>query len=703
MRCDSGYGLRSSYRLVTDLRPRGDQPQAIKALVEGLDAGLREQVLVGVTGSGKTFTVAQVIAQWGKPALVISHNKTLAAQLYSELKELFPENAAEYFVSYYDYYQPEAYIPHTDTYIEKDVSINDDLDRLRLRAACSLLSREDTIVVSSVSCIYGLGSPEDWQGMLVQVRKTQTIERDTFLAALVGIQYERVEGELKRGTFRVRGGRVDLFPSYGENPHRIEIKDDRVQSITLLDSVHFLPIRELDKLAVHPAKHFVTPSERLEKALQSIEEELVGCVKELIRKGKDLEAKRLESRTRYDLEMLRELGYCPGVENYSRHLSGRAPGSKPYTLLDYFPKGFLTVIDESHQTIPQLRGMYHGDLSRKKVLVEHGFRLPSAIDNRPLRFEEFDGTVEQIIYLSATPGPYEMRRAQKIVEQIIRPTGLTDPEIEVRPTEGQIDDLIAEIKARAKKKERTLVTTLTKRMAEDLSRFLKEVGIKAHYLHSEFDAFERVEILRDLRLQKYDCLVGINLLREGLDLPEVSLVAVLDADKEGFLRSAVSLIQIAGRAARHLHGKVLMYADKVTDSMRQTTEETARRRKIQQEYNEKEGVTPTSIQKEIRAGIEQYRRAEEFVSEVVGEEKAEHDLKSYLAHLKERMELAARSLDFELAARLRDRIRTLEEEKGIHLLTPNSQVSYNPSPEKILSEGRRRETGRTKKNKWTRR
>jgi len=695
--------LSTSFKLVSNLKPKGDQPQAIVGLVKGLEAGLREQVLVGVTGSGKTFTMAQVIAKWGRPALVISHNKTLAAQLYSELKEFFPENAVEYFVSYYDYYQPEAYIPHTDTYIEKDASINDDLDRLRLRTTSSILSREDVVVVSSVSCIYGLGSPEDWQGMLVQIEKGQALERDQFLSALIGIQYERVEGELKRGAFRVRGGRIDLFPAYGENPHRIEIEDDRVQSIELLEARHFNPLKNLDKLAIYPAKHFVTSSDRLGQAIQAIREELAGRVKELIAQGKDLEAKRLESRTRYDLEMLREVGYCSGIENYSRHLSGRAPGSKPYTLLDYFPKEFLVLIDESHQTIPQLRGMYNGDVSRKKVLVEHGFRLPSALDNRPLRFEEFDRMVRRIIYVSATPSSYEMQRAQKVVEQIIRPTGLVDPQIEVRPTEGQIDDLIAEIKRCAKKNERVLITTLTKRMAEDLSRYLKEVGIKVHYLHSEFDAFERMEILRDLRLQKYDCIVGINLLREGLDLPEVSLVAILDADKEGFLRSEVSLIQIAGRAARHIHGKVLMYADTVTDSMKRAMEETARRRKIQMEYNLKEGITPTSIQKEIRTGIEQYRRAEEWVSEVVGEEKEEHDLKSYLTHLKEKMELAARSLDFEQAARLRDRIRSLEGEKGIQMLTPSSKVPYNPSQSKKLRVVDSKKSGRTEKKRWTKR
>ncbi|HXV28285.1 MAG TPA: excinuclease ABC subunit UvrB, partial [bacterium] len=556
----------SHFKLISDMKPKGDQPQAIEKLVEGFQTGRKEQVLIGVTGSGKTFTMAHVIAKIGKPTLVMSHNKTLAAQLYSEFKEFFPENAVEYFVSYYDYYQPEAYIPQSDTYIEKDASINDDLDRLRLSATSSVLSRPDCIIVSSVSCIYGLGAPEDWQGLLIQIEKGQAFDRDQFLSGIVGLQYERVETELKRGTFRVRGGNVDLFPSYGENPHRIEFESEAIGRIALLDRVHFKPLKELERLAIYPAKHFVTPSGRLEKAIQSIQEELAGRVKELTREGKDLEAKRLESRTRYDLEMLREVGYCSGIENYSRHLSGREPGSTPYTLLDYFPKDFLTIIDESHQSIPQVRGMYHGDLSRKKVLVEHGFRLPSALDNRPLRFPEFEKKLGGILYVSATPGPYEMQRGQQYVEQIIRPTGLMDPLIEVRKTEGQIDDLIKEIKARAKKKERTLITTLTKKMAEDLSRYLKEVGLKGHYLHSEFDAFERVEILRDLRRQKYDWVIGVNLLREGLDLPEVSLVIILDADKEGFLRSDVSLIQIAGRAARHINGQVIMYGDKMTDS-----------------------------------------------------------------------------------------------------------------------------------------
>jgi excinuclease ABC subunit B len=657
--------MKSPYKLSNAMTPKGDQPSAIDKITANFEAGKKEQVLVGVTGSGKTFTMANVIARLGKPTLVISHNKTLAAQLYSEFKEFFPENAVEYFVSYYDYYQPEAYIPQTDMYIEKDSSINDDLDRLRLSATSSVLSRPDTIIVSSVSCIYGLGSPEDWQGMLVKVEKGQTFDRDQFLSALVGIQYSRTETDLTRGTFRVRGSRVDFYPSYGENPHRIEFVNDTVQGIQVLDRVKFNAIREMDKIAIYPAKHFVTPSDRLEKAIEAIRQELAWQVKELIRDGKDLQAKRLESRTNYDLEMLRELGYCSGVENYSRHLSGREPGSTPYTLLSYFPDDFLLIIDESHQTIPQVRGMYNGDVARKKVLVEHGFRLPSALDNRPLRFAEFEKKINQVLYVSATPGPYEMQRSQAVVEQIIRPTGLMDPEIEVRKTENQIDDLIGEVKTRVKKKERTLVTTLTKKMAEDLSRYLREVGIKVHYIHSEMDAFERVEVLRDLRLQKYDCIVGVNLLREGLDLPEVSLVVILDADKEGFLRSDVSLIQTAGRAARHLHGRVIMYADKMTDAMKKMMKETSRRREIQEEYNKTHGVTPTSIQKEIKEGIEKWRTAEEVVSEAVGLSKKEYETRSYLAFLKKRMETAAHALEFDKAARYRDEIRRIEEKEGI--------------------------------------
>ncbi len=644
------------------MKPKGDQPQAIQQLVAGFRAGKKEQVLKGVTGSGKTFTMAHVIAQLGKPVLLISHNKTLAAQLYSELKEFFPENAVEYFVSYYDYYQPEAYIPHTDTYIEKDASINEDLDRLRLSATSSILSRKDCIIVSSVSCIYGLGAPEDWQGLLVTIKKGELADRDKFLSSLISLQYERVEPELRRGTFRVRGGRIDLLPSYGQNPYRIDFGPETIEHITLLDPVRLTALREIEKLAIYPAKHFVTPGERLEAAIVSIEQEMKEHVKKLTEAGQDLEAKRLESRTYYDLEMLREVGYCSGVENYSRHLSGRAPGSTPYTLIDYFPKDFLVIIDESHQSVPQIRGMFNGDASRKKVLVDHGFRLPSALDNRPLRFPEFEAKLSQCLYASATPGPYEMGRVTEVAEQIIRPTGLMDPQIEVRKTEGQIDDLIAEVRARALKSERTIVTTLTKKMAEDLSRYLKELGIKVHYLHSEFDAFERVEILRDFRLKKYDCIIGVNLLREGLDLPEVSLVIVLDADKEGFLRSDVSLIQIAGRAARHINGKVIMYGDKVTDSMKRAIGETARRRKIQADYNVANKITPVSIKKEIKDGIEQWKKAEEFVHEVVHESGKEYETKNYLAFLKQRMESCARALEFDKAARYRDEIRRLEGE-----------------------------------------
>lgn len=652
----------TDFKLISSLIPKGDQPEAIRRLIEGFRAGKREQVLKGVTGSGKTFTMAHVIEGLGKPTLLISHNKTLAAQLYAELKEFFPQNAVEYFVSYYDYYQPEAYIPHTDTYIEKDASINEDLDRLRLSATSSILSRKDCIIVSSVSCIYGLGAPEDWQGLLITIKKGEPAERDPFLSGLIGLQYERVDTELRRGTFRVRGGRIDLFPSYGVNPYRIDFGVEQIERIALLDPVKLTVLREIDKLAVYPAKHFVTPTERLEAAVVSIEAEMKEHVRKLSAEGKDLEAKRLESRTLYDLEMLKEVGYCSGVENYSRHLSGRAPGSTPYTLLDYFPEDFLVIIDESHQSVPQVRGMFNGDASRKQVLVEHGFRLPSALDNRPLKFPEFEAKLRQCLYVSATPGPYEMGRVNEVIEQVIRPTGLMDPEIEVRKTEGQIDDLMGEIKARAKKAERTLVTTITKKMAEDLSRYLKELGIRVHYIHSEFDAFERVEILRDLRLKKYDCVIGVNLLREGLDLPEVSLVAVLDADKEGFLRSDVSLIQIAGRAARHVNGKVIMYGDKVTDSMKRAIDETARRRKIQAEYNRANKITPKSVVKEIRDGIEKWKKAEEFVHDVVHESGKEYETKNYLAFLKTRMEACARALEFDKAARYRDEIRRLESE-----------------------------------------
>ncbi len=667
------------FQLVSPFKPEGDQPQAIEKLVFGLKQGMKEQVLLGVTGSGKTFTMANIIQQLGRPTLVISHNKTLAAQLYSELKEFFPHNAVEYFVSYYDYYQPEAYIPHTDTYIEKDASINDDLDRLRLAATSSLLSRRDVIIVASVSCIYGLGSPEDWQGLLVQIEKGQMIDRDDLIRQLVAIQYARSDSDFKRGSLRARGDVIEIFPSYRENPYRVEMDGDRVVKISLLDKVNYTPVEDLEKLAVYPAKHFVSTSERIKEAVKSIETELGEQVRTLELAGKKLEAKRIHSRTMYDLEMLQEVGYCSGIENYSRHLSGRLPGSKPYTLIDYFPKDFLTIIDESHATVPQVRGMYNGDLSRKKTLVEHGFRLPSALDNRPLNFAEFDRMIGQVIYVSATPGPYEMQRTNQVVEQIIRPTGLMDPEIEVRPTKGQIDDLMNEIKKRAAQHERVLVTTLTKRMSEDLTRYLKEMGVNVRYLHSEIDAIERMEILRDLRMRKFDCLVGINLLREGLDLPEVSLVAILDADKEGFLRSDVSLIQTSGRAARNVNGKVIMYADQITDSMRMAINETDRRRRIQAAYNQEHNVTPTSIVKAIRDGIESVRRAEDYVNEVVGESREEHEIKSYVAYLKERMERAAHALDFEKAARYRDELRKVEQEYGIEAV-PKAAPNLKPKP-----------------------
>ncbi len=660
--------MTDTFKLVSPYKPKGDQPQAIEKLVRGFQEGMKEQVLLGVTGSGKTFTMANLIAQYQKPTLVISHNKTLAAQLYSELKEFFPENAVEYFVSYYDYYQPEAYIPYTDTYIEKDASINDDLDRLRLAATSALLSRDDAIIVSSVSCIYGLGSPEDWQGLLVQVEKGQHIDRDDLLKELIAIQYSRADVDFKRGNIRVRGDILELFPSYGENPIRIEMFGDEIERICLLDKDTNQPVQDLEKIAVYPAKHFVTTSERIKEGMKDIEDELGSQVKTLKLAGKELEAKRLYSKTLYDLEMLQEVGYCSGIENYSRHLSRREAGSKPYTLIDYFPKDFLLIIDESHVTVPQVRGMYNGDQARKKTLVDHGFRLPSALDNRPLNFKEFEKAVGQTLYVSATPGPYEMERKDQVVEQIIRPTGLIDPEIEIRKTEGQIDDLMHEIKDRAAKHERVLVTTLTKRMSEDLARYLKDMGVQVRYLHSEIDAIERVQILKDLRLRKFDCLIGINLLREGLDLPEVSLVAILDADKEGFLRSEVALIQTAGRAARNLNGRVIMYADRITDSMRKAITETDRRREIQKKYNEDNHIEPKSIVKAIYDGIASTRKAEDMVSDVVGESKEEHDIKTYLSYLKEKMERSSSALDFDKAAKYRDQIRELEKEYGLEIL-----------------------------------
>ena len=655
------------FKIISLMKPQGDQPEAIRKLVEGLKAGEQNQTLLGVTGSGKTFTIANVIQAVQRPVLVLSHNKTLAAQLYSEFKELFPENAVEYFVSYYDYYQPEAYVPSTDVFIEKDSSINEDIDRLRLRATSSLLSRRDTVIVSSVSAIYGLGSPDEYREMLVFLKMGQSLTRDDLLKGLVNIQYQRNDVEFKRGTFRSKGDTVDIYLAYEENALRVEFDFDTVSRLSRIHPVTGNTLHSLDSIAVYPAKHFVTTEPRLDAARVEIERELNERLKELNAQNKLVEAQRLEQRTRYDMEMMKELGFCSGIENYSRIIGARSPGARPQCLIDYFPKDFLLVVDESHITMPQVRGMYFGDRSRKETLVEYGFRLPSALDNRPLRFEEFEALVGQTLFVSATPAPYEIERSSRIVQQVIRPTGLLDPEIEIRPSKNQVDDLIQEVEKRAEKKERVLVTTLTKQMAEDLAAYLKTAGIRVKYLHSEIDAIERVEILRDLRLAKFDCLVGINLLREGLDLPEVSLVAVLDADKEGFLRSETSLTQVAGRAARHQNGHVIFYADKITRSMQKTMNETTRKRKVQTEYNKKHNITPTSIKKEVRDGIEAIKRAREIVQEASGVTAEADDILQVVSDLEGEMEEAARLLQFERAIELRDQIkklrRKMEKEK----------------------------------------
>ena len=655
----------AKFKLVSDFKPRGDQPQAIAKLTAGLAAGKRHQVLLGVTGSGKTFTLANVIANFGKPTLVISPNKTLAAQLYSELKTFFPYNAVEYFVSYYDYYQPEAYIPQTDTYIEKDASINDELDRLRLKATSSLLSRDDVVVVASVSSIYGLGSPEEHRELFLFLEKGATIERQAILRRLVMLQYERNDIDLRRGKFRARGEVVEVFPAYGEEIVRIELCDEKIGKIVEIDSLSATAIREIDRVAIYPAKHFVSSTSRIERAIASISQELEERLAVLRKENKLLEMQRLETRTKYDIEMMREVGYCQGIENYSRHLSGRLPGEPPYTLMDYFPEKYLLIIDESHVAIPQIRGMYHGDRSRKETLVEHGFRLPSALDNRPLNFTEFEERVKNVIYASATPGPYELEKAGTVVEQIIRPTGIVDPKISVRPTAGQIDDLSSEIKKRASKNQRVLVTTLTKRMSEDLAEYLHGMEIKVRYLHSEIDTLERAEILRDLREGKFDCLVGINLLREGLDLPEVTLVAILDADKEGFLRSQASLIQVAGRAARHIDSEVLMYADIVTSSMEQTIKETERRRLLQKKFNEENNITPRAIEKSVRELITLNSGAANYAGNILREPRAGYIPASslHISELKEMMLEAANQQDFERAALLRDKIAALSGQK----------------------------------------
>lgn len=652
------------FRLNAPFPPSGDQPQAIAQLVKGLNNNIRDHILLGVTGSGKTFSMANVIAQINRPTLVMAHNKTLAAQLCAEFKEFFPDNRVEYFVSYYDYYQPEAYIPHTDTFIEKDASINDEIDKLRHSATTALLERRDVIVVSSVSCIYGLGSPKEYGKHVFSVRAGMEIERDDLLRQLVNMQYERNDIEFGRGTFRVRGDVVEVIPiSHSEESIRIEFFGNEIERITSVEIVSGKPIAKREHIAFFPASHFVASEDVLERAIRTIREELVVRLKELHSAGKLLEAQRLEQRTNYDLEMMQEMGFCSGIENYSRHLEGRAEGSTPSTLLDYFPDDYLLIVDESHVTIPQVGAMYGGDQSRKLNLIEHGFRLPSAADNRPLTFAEFESKMNQVVYVSATPGDYELNRSLNTAQQIIRPTGLLDPVIEVRPIMGQIDDLLAEMQTTIANKERVLITTLTKKMAEDLSIYLKEIGLKVRYLHSDIKTMERTAILRDLRNGVFDILIGINLLREGLDLPEVSLVAILDADKEGFLRSERSLIQTIGRAARNSEGRVLMYADRVTRSMRIAIDETERRRSIQQSYNEKHSITPTTIKKSVQKSLEASSLVEEDIEISNGIEKdLTHDEKiSLRMKLEKEMKNAAKALDFELAAQLRDQLKALDE------------------------------------------
>ena len=661
------------FKIHSEYKPTGDQPQAIDKLADGIKKGYKHQNLLGVTGSGKTFTMANVIEKVQKPTLVIAHNKTLAYQLCSELKEFFPENAVEFFVSYYDYYQPEAYVPGTDTFIEKDSSINDEIDKLRHSATMALFERKDVIIVASVSCIYGLGDPIDYEQLAISLRPGMIRDRNDVMSKLVDIQYVRNDYEFKRGTFRVRGDILEIFPaSSSENSIRVEFFGDEIDRITEVNALTGQVLHYLNHAYITPASHFATSEEKVKRAIVTIEEELEERLKVLKDQEKLLEAQRLEQRTRYDLEMLSEMGFCSGIENYSRHLSGRAPGSRPYTLIDYFPKDFLTIIDESHQTIPQIRGMYNGDRARKETLVDYGFRLPSALDNRPLRFNEFEEMMNQCVYVSATPGPYELEHTEQEVEQIIRPTGLLDPIIEVRPIKNQIDDIINEVNGAIERGERVLITTLTKRMSEDLSRHLKEIGYKVTYMHSDVDTLERMKIIRDLRLGKVDVLVGINLLREGLDLPEVSRVCILDADKEGFLRSVTSLIQTAGRAARNADGKVIMYADTITPSMRVTIDETSRRRKIQEEYNEEHGITPKTIVKSIREVINTAIAAEESVDfkDIKDEENefTKYEINEMIDALKPEMYRAAEELDFEKAAEIRDKIKDLREKKKSALL-----------------------------------
>jgi len=657
-------GERAGFQLSSRLSPCGDQPSAIASVVEGLNAGLRFQTLLGATGTGKTFTIANVIQEVQRPTLIIAHNKTLTAQLCSELRELFPDNAVHYFVSYYDYYQPEAYMPQTDTFIEKDSSINDEIDRLRHAATSSLFERRDVIIVASVSCIYGLGSPDSYQNMSLTLARGESRDRDDIMRSMIQLQYTRNDIGFDRGTFRARGDTLEIIPAYEEKIIRLEFFGDVIDRIAILDPITGHPIRETDDIHIYPASHFITPTERLESAVDGISAELEDRLKQFKETGRLLEAQRLEQRTRYDIEMIQEMGYCSGIENYSRHLDGRREGQPPSVLIDYFPSDFLLVVDESHQTIPQIRGMYHGDRSRKTTLVDYGFRMPSALDNRPLMFTEFEERIAHVVFMAATPGPYEYEHSQKIIEQLIRPTGLIDPEVTIHPVKGQVDHLIGEVRAVIERSERVLITTLTKRMAEDLTEYLVEMGIHTRYLHSEIDTLDRIDILRDLRLGKFDVLVGINLLREGLDLPEVSLVAVLDADKEGFLRSGTSLIQTIGRAARNVRGKVLLYADKQTDSIRYAVSETNRRRAIQSAYNEEHDITPKTVERAVTDIVQALRGVKAQPQEVRErpQPQSKEEVIDLIRDLEDKMHTAADQLEFELAASLRDEIKKLKKD-----------------------------------------